>query len=148
MAIVYTYPLKSNPTSSDLLLISDVDDKKRTKNITISEFNRVVSGVVSVNNAAGILTITAGAGIQVDTQGNDIEITNTEDGLSGGIIDRIPLWTSAATLGNSSLKQETVGGGVFQVGTLSSVYIGKDSGTSVNPTVPTQAMLNVGIGDQ
>ena len=148
MAIVYTYPLKSNPTSSDLLLISDVDDKKRTKNITISEFNRVVSGVVSVNNAAGILTITAGAGIQVDTQGNDIEITNTEDGLSGGIIDRIPLWTSAATLGSSSLKQETVGGGVFQVGTLSSVYIGKDSGTSVNPTVPTQTMLNVGIGDQ
>ena len=77
MAIIYTYPVKSSPTSNDLLLISDADDKKRTKSITISEFNRVVSGVVSVNGAAGILTITAGAGIQVDTQGSDIKIINT-----------------------------------------------------------------------
>ena len=37
MAIIYTYPIKSNPTSSDLLIISDAVDKK-TKQADITSF--------------------------------------------------------------------------------------------------------------
>jgi len=35
MATIYTYPLKSAPTSSDLILISDVEDENSTKSATI-----------------------------------------------------------------------------------------------------------------
>ena len=36
MAIIYTYPLKATPTPADLLLISDVADKNKTKRVKIS----------------------------------------------------------------------------------------------------------------
>lgn len=35
MAIIYTYPTKSAPTSSDLILISDAADGKATKSATL-----------------------------------------------------------------------------------------------------------------
>ena len=35
MAIIYTYPVKNSPTSSDLILISDVDDENATKSATL-----------------------------------------------------------------------------------------------------------------
>jgi hypothetical protein len=35
MAIIYTYPTKASPTSSDLILISDASDSNATKSATI-----------------------------------------------------------------------------------------------------------------
>ena len=148
MAIIYTYPVKKFPTTKDLLLISDVDDGKKTKNITISEFNRVVSGVIEVNNRSGSLTITGGSGIQVDTVNSDIKIINTQPPYTPpatGIVGRIPIWTSTSALGNSSFKQSSFGGGVFQIGTQESVYIGDETNVQTTATVPQH---NVGVGDE
>ena len=42
MAIIYTYPKKSNPTGDDLVLLSDSGDKK-TKQASILDFPIVTS---------------------------------------------------------------------------------------------------------
>lgn len=67
------------------------------------------------------------------------------DGVAGtGTINRIPVWTSDKTIGDSSFLQSSTGGGVSQVGTKTSVYIGTGSGTLVTSTLE---QFNVGIGD-
>jgi hypothetical protein len=67
------------------------------------------------------------------------------DGVAGtGTINRIPVWTSDKTIGDSSFLQSSTGGGVSQVGTKTSVYIGVGSGTLVTSTLE---QYNVGIGD-
>jgi hypothetical protein len=109
MAIIYTYPEKLQPTQNDLLLISDKEDKNKTKTVRISTIQSLTSGV-----------------------------------FGGGLVDRIPVWTSTNTLGNSSFLQSSTGGGVSQVGTKNSVYIGVGSGTLVTSTLE---QYNVGIGD-
>lgn len=45
MAIIYTYPIKSSPTANDSLLISDVEDKNRTKRVVISDIQSLISGI-------------------------------------------------------------------------------------------------------
>jgi len=44
MSIIYTYPTKSNPTTGDLVLISDVSDDKQTKQVTIGNLVALASG--------------------------------------------------------------------------------------------------------
>ena len=88
MAIIYTYPEKLQPTQNDLLLISDKEDKNKTKTVRISTIQSLTSGI-----------------------------------FGGGLVDRIPVWTSTNTLGNSSFLQTSSGGGVSQIGTGGSVLI-------------------------
>ena len=51
MAIIYTYPRKSNPNADDLLLISDRNDRNITKTISISSIQSLVSGVFGTGTA-------------------------------------------------------------------------------------------------
>ena len=51
MAIIYTYPRKSNPNADDLLLISDKNDRNITKTISISSIQSLVSGVFGTGTA-------------------------------------------------------------------------------------------------
>ena len=90
----------------------------------------IISDVSNVNRTRKI-TI---AGIQT--------ALNLVDG--SGTANRIPLWVDSNTLADSSFEQSLVGGGVFQVGTQESVYIGKLTNESTTATIPQH---NVGIGD-
>ena len=62
-----------------------------------------------------------------------------------GTARRIPVWVDSNTLADSSFEQSQVGGGVFQVGTQESVYIGKLTNELTSATIP---QYNVGIGDE
>tara|TARA_R100000951_G_scaffold80155_1_gene68015 strand:+ start:267 stop:1058 length:792 start_codon:yes stop_codon:yes gene_type:complete len=57
MAIIYTYPKKNNPTSTDLVLISDSSDGNKTKNATISSIQSLVSGLSSMDGLAGAVLL-------------------------------------------------------------------------------------------
>ena len=79
MAIIYSYPKKSNPTSRDLVLITDHEDNK-TKNATISSIQELVNGVSSVNGLAGVLTLdtesnVANNNLAVTTNTNQKKVT-------------------------------------------------------------------------
>ena len=102
-----------------------------TKNTPTGSDLLIISDVSNSNRTRKI-TI---AGIQT--------ALNLVDG--SGTANRIPLWIDSNTLADSSFEQSTVGGGVFQVGTLDSVYIGKLTNSSTTATI---SQYNVGIGDE
>ena len=73
MAIIYTYPTKTNPTSTDLVLISDSSDGNKTKNAKISSLQGAVAGVSSVNTLTNAINFAAGGLLSIN---NDVS-TNT-----------------------------------------------------------------------
>ena len=85
MAIIYTYPIKSNPASSnDLIIISDSEDKNFTKQIKVSQLpGGSGSGVTSVTNVDGSL-------IASPTTGNVIVSS-----ASSGTTNSISKWTTS-----------------------------------------------------
>ena len=105
MAIIYTYPTTNPPNRNDLVVVTDVSNRKATRNTTLKDI--------------------------LDLRGN-------------GTVDRIPVWTSTDSLGDSSFLQTSVGGGVSMVGTKASVYIGSQTGSAVTSTTD---QYNVAIGD-
>jgi len=66
MAIIYTYKTKALPSLTDLLIISDTADKKKTKKITISSIKEVIDVVDK---------ITATSPLAVDKATGDINIS-------------------------------------------------------------------------
>ena len=146
MPIIYSYPRKANPTVSDLLIISDVSNVNRTRKIKIGDLKDPLDVVDSLNSLTGDIDIVDGVNTTVSVSGQDISINIPADTVTGsGTVNRIPVWNGTNSLGVSSFEQSTVGGGVFQVGTLDSVYIGKLTNSS---TTATLSQYNVGIGDE
>ena len=47
MAIIYTYPVKTNPAANDLILISDSADNNKTKQVKVSSSPSSGGGSVS-----------------------------------------------------------------------------------------------------
>ena len=47
MAIIYTYPVKTNPVANDLILISDSADNNKTKQVKVSTLPTAGGGSVS-----------------------------------------------------------------------------------------------------
>lgn len=87
MAVIYTYKTKALPSLTDLLIISDTADKKKTKKITISSVREAIDVVDK---------ITATSPLAVDKATGDINIS---------IADVIPTTlggTGLATIGNAN----------------------------------------------
>jgi len=89
MAIIYTYPQKSDPSASDKLLISDSEDNNKTKLVTISDIrSATVSGVssiiagnnISISPASGVTDVT----INAITGGSDTQMQYNNSGSFGG----------------------------------------------------------------
>ena len=68
MAVIFSYPVKSEPAGADLILISDSADSNKTKNATISSIKTTIDVVDSV---------IAGAGISVSSATGNVTIGNT-----------------------------------------------------------------------
>ena len=120
MAIIYSYPLKTVPSLADKLVITDSEIPS--------------GGGSSKKNLTKSITVSS-----IITIARDQVVTGS------GLVNRIPVWSTTDSLSVSSFEQSTIGGGIFQVGTQDSVYIGKLTNESTTASVP---QYNVGIGDE
>jgi|TARA_R110000744_G_scaffold31766_1_gene74611 hypothetical protein len=61
MAVIYSYPIKNTPTGGDTMIISDMADSKRTKQVLLTDLKTLINTTYTLtasnDNAAG----TAGA---------------------------------------------------------------------------------------
>ncbi len=80
MAVIYTYPTKTNLASGDLVLISDSEDSNKTNNATISAVKDAIDVVDS---------IVAGTGISVSSATGNVTIS-TPAYSGGGNIGHVP----------------------------------------------------------
>ena len=79
MAIIYTYPQKSQPVSADSLLITDSEDNNATKTVTIADIrDATVSGVES---------LIAGDNITLDPAGGTGNVTVSTTGEAEKIVE-------------------------------------------------------------
>jgi hypothetical protein len=77
MAVIYSYPVKVNPTGDDRMIISDMGDSKRTKQVSLTDLKTLVnttytltSTVDAISNVADIdLTDSDGAKTTVKLKG-------------------------------------------------------------------------------
>jgi len=95
MAIIFTYPEKSNPVDNDLVLISDSEDSNKTKQVTISDIRgATVSGVsqiiagtnitISPVTGTGVVTINSSGGGGGTPGGSDTQMQYNNGGFFGG----------------------------------------------------------------
>ena len=80
MAVLFTYPTKTNLASGDLVLISDSEDSNKTNNATISAVKDAIDVVDS---------IVAGSGISVSSATGNVTIS-TPAYSGGGNIGHVP----------------------------------------------------------
>ena len=120
MAIIYTYPVKTNPVGGDLILISDSADGNNTKQVKVSTLPSSGGGSVSSvgfslnsiaaftvtgdNPVTGSGTITLGttggsSGQYLDYQGNWSTPPGTSTGTvtGSGTANKIPKWSAGGT---------------------------------------------------
>jgi len=120
MAIIYTYPVKTNPVGGDLILISDSADGNNTKQVKVSTLPSSGGGSVSSvgfslnsiaaftvtgdNPVTGSGTITLGttggsSGQYLDYQGNWSTPPGTSTGTvtGSGTANKIPKWSTGGT---------------------------------------------------
>ena len=94
MAIIYTYPTKTNPAASDLILISDSEDSNKTKQISVSSLPSSNSGITLTttgtsgtaqlaNGQLNIPNYTTTAGDGLDLTGNTF---STDLKANGGLV--------------------------------------------------------------
>ena len=151
MAIIYTYPVKTNPTANDLLLISDKEDSNKTKTVKISNIQSLTSGVFgggavgriplwmsanTLGNSSFLQTYLGGGVSQIGTRGSVLIGTN-----SGALVNATINQNNVA-IGDEALKsfiKGLTGSGAETSG--ENVAVGYQSLTTT-----TAGTNNVGIG--
>ena len=87
MAVIYSYPNITNPTTSDLLLITDASDASKTKNVTIESVLNLGSGTGTFYTAGDGLDLTltefsadlrADSGLKITATEIDIDLDATD----------------------------------------------------------------------
>lgn len=120
MAVIYSYPLKNLPSGEDRMIVSDMADSKRTKQVKLTDLKTLVnttytltSTVDAVNNIADIdLTDSDGAKTTVKLKGgtgitltqpasNEITIASLNDDANFVFTQGIPsaTWNITHNLG-------------------------------------------------
>ena len=95
MAIIFTYPKKSNPVDNDLVLISDSEDSNKTKQVTISDIKGATAGgvtqivagtniTISPVTGTGVVTINSSGGGGGTPGGSDTQMQYNNGGSFGG----------------------------------------------------------------
>ena len=114
MAVIYSYPVKTNPVDADLVLISDSADSNNTKQVKVSSIRgATVSGVADVNISAVTSTLSSGAPlVSLPNSGNVIITSRAYAGAAN--VGHVPTGGSATTFlrGDGSWNiQSTMGSG-------------------------------------
>lgn len=120
MAVIYSYPVKSLPSGEDRMIVSDMADSKRTKQVKLTDLKTLVnttytltSTVDAINNVADIdLTDSDGAKTTVKLKGgtgitltqpasNEITIASLNDDANFVFTQGIPsaTWNITHNLG-------------------------------------------------
>ena len=132
MAIIYTYPVKTDPVAADKVLISDSEDNNKTKSVTIEDIrSATVSGVSSIIAGDNITLPSGGTGdVEIDaatyTAGDGIDITAYAVSAdlkanSGLVIDATELsldLSASAITGTLGVKDGGSGASTFTAGFL------------------------------
>ena len=96
MAIIYTYPVKTDPVAADKVLISDSEDNNKTKSVTIDDIRQAAT--------SGVSSIVAGSNITIDPAGGTGDVTvNATAYTAGDGIDINSYVVSADLKANSGL---------------------------------------------
>ena len=97
MAIIYTYPVKTNPVGDDLILISDSADSNKTKQIKVSTLPS--SGGGSVSSVGLSLSGLAAFAITGDNPvtGSGTITLGTTGGSAGQYLDYQGNWSTPST---------------------------------------------------
>lgn len=84
MAIIYSYPTKTNPVDADLILISDSADSNSTKQATISSIKGLTAGVTKIVAGTNVtISPTSGIGdVTVNSSSTDTTIDTKNGGVS------------------------------------------------------------------
>ena len=134
MAIIYTYKLKTAPTLEDLVLISDIEDGRKTKNVTLSGIKETIDVVDSIiatlpveaSSATGNVTLslkglsgfgTAGQVIKVNSAGNALEYADDSGGDTYDLNatqdgDNVDLNLTSGSGSDNSVVQLTAGSNI------------------------------------
>lgn len=100
MAIIYTYPVKTDPVAADKVLISDSEDDNKTKSVTIDDIRQAAT--------SGVSSIVAGSNITIDPAGGTGDVTvNATAYTAGDGIDINSYVVSADLKANSGLVIDT-----------------------------------------
>jgi len=146
MAVIYSYPVKSLPTGGDRMIISDMADKKRTKQVSLTDLKTLVnttytltSTVDAVNNIADIdLTDSDGAKTTVKLKGgtginlsqlaaNEITIASLNDDANFIFTQGIPSATWNITHNLNKFPSVTVVDSSKQIVIGDVIYINTNS---------------------
>jgi len=96
MAIIYTYPTKTNPVGSDLILISDSADSNKTKQVKVSSLPSSGGGSVSSVglSLSGIAAFTVTGDNPITSSGTIV--LGTTGGSAGQFLDYQGNWATPA----------------------------------------------------
>ena len=101
MAIIYTYPLKTDPASADKILISDSEDGNKTKQVTIHDIRGATT--------AGVSSIIAGTNITISPVAGTGDVTINSTGGVTSFTNSNGTYISAGTVNTGATGAVTVG---------------------------------------
>jgi len=68
MAVIYSYPIKALPTGGDRMIISDMADNKRTKQVSLTDLKTLVNTTYTLTSRVDVINNTA-----------DIDLTDSDN---------------------------------------------------------------------
>ena len=102
MAIIYTYPQKSQPVGADTLLITDSEDNNATKTVTIADIRGATT--------SGVESLIAGDNIVLDPAGGTGDVTVSTTGEAEKIVEVVYNNTGSTILKGQPLHITGVSG--------------------------------------
>ena len=125
MAIIYTYPIKTNPVDADKVLISDSEAGNQTKQVTIAN----IKGAT----ASGVSQIVAGTNVTISPVGGTGVVTINSSGGGGG--DTYTLQAETKTGTSVPLKLDAA------TGTDSTVSLTEGTNVSITRNSATEITI-------
>ena len=145
MAIIYTYPVKTNPVANDLILISDSADNNKTKQVKVSTLPTAGGG--SVSSVGFSLNSLAAFAITNDNPvtGSGTITLGINGSPSSGYLDYQGNWTNPT---GSALPIEEEGSqitaAVAKINFTGTGATASASGNDVTVDIPAMSIQNSG----